>query len=492
MSNSPSQRGIPSIIHLVNLSTLALGGLILLLAAVVRPYQLVALLPVPILMIMYRRFRENLRVVACYSGLSLVLLGWVVVCEHLVTLDNLFGSQLSQRLSLGLRLHAYVESHLHTTRRAAVVPCCGDPLTYHFLPGSPYRATFDCETCNAPYEATVDETGNLNHPVGLLSQQRQIDLFLAGDSLLQGIGVPSVLEWLRTQIPVSMWSLSIQGYGPRQKVSALLAYALPKAPTWLIIDFNAANDAADELRNDVCAATQDFRCGSSWPEERRRFAAHPRYQTLFELPTDLFASFADYASQSLTLATTRYLLETLKTVVKERLTDTDDSPALHGADGPALAQIGITLPGYSGGFAVRPEQWLAYLQAGLTLTQRSYARLEEALAGSAPRPTVILLYTPSGYELYRDIWVAPRPPYDQAAALQRAALRAFAEAHGWRFVDLTEPLRQRLQANPMWLYGRYDKSHWSQEGTALVVSVLTTELAPIINPRQHVLYPSVP
>jgi hypothetical protein len=132
---------------------------------------------------------------------------------------------------------------------------------------------------------------------------------------------------------------------------------------------------------------------------------------------------------------------------------------------------------------VRPAQGLAYLQAGLALTQRSYARLEAALAGVARRPTVVLLYTPSGDELYRDLWVAPQLPYEQAAALQRAALRAVAEAYGWRFVDLTAPLRQRLQASPVWLYGQYDKSHWSQQGTALAVSVLATELASLITPR---------
>jgi hypothetical protein len=42
--------------------------------------------------------------VAAFFGLSLGLLGWILVCEHIVTVDNIFGSQISTRLALGLRL----------------------------------------------------------------------------------------------------------------------------------------------------------------------------------------------------------------------------------------------------------------------------------------------------------------------------------------------------------------------------------------------------
>ena len=38
--------------------------------------------------------------------------------------------------------------------------------------------------------------------------------------------VPSVVERMRSQLPLRLWHLSIQAYGPRQKINALLTYAL--------------------------------------------------------------------------------------------------------------------------------------------------------------------------------------------------------------------------------------------------------------------------
>ena len=175
-----------------------------------------------------------------------------------------------------------------------------------------YRATFDCATCNEPYEVRVDETGYLNQQPDLMQSHQQIDLFLAGDSVLQGMGVPSVVEGLRAQLPLRMWNLSIQAYSPRQKINALIAYALPKQPRWLIVEFYAGNDLPEEIRNDVCESMGDFRCRYSETEVRRRLAQHPVYRTIFDIdaaPTDIFATFADYATHNLTLATTRYLID---------------------------------------------------------------------------------------------------------------------------------------------------------------------------------------
>ena len=315
MSELSHSRGIPPIIHLVNVVALLLGGLLLLLTAVVRPYQLVVLLPVLALLVVYWRLRTNPRVAAGYFGLSLALLGWILICENIVTIDNVFGSQISGSLRLDFRLQSYVDTTLHTKARRYLEPCCNDPLTWHYRPGSLYRATFDCATCNEPYEVRVDETGYLNRQPGLMQSHQQIDLFLAGDSVLQGMGVPSVVEWLRAQIPLRMWNLSIQAYSPRQKISALIAYALPKQPRWLIVEFYAGNDLPEEIRNDVCESTGDFRCRYSEPEVRRRLAQHPVYRTIFDVgaaSTDIFATFADAATHNLTLATTRYLINALK------------------------------------------------------------------------------------------------------------------------------------------------------------------------------------
>src|ERR687893_14278 len=142
---SPGGR-VPPIIHVVNLAALLLGGLLLLLTAVDQTYQL-------------------------------ALLGWILLCEHIVLLDNALGTQISTRLSLGLRLQAYVDATLNTPGRLYLEPCCDDPLAWHYRPGSIHRETFDCPACNAPYEVRVDETGYLNRPLGLMLSQPQIDLF---------------------------------------------------------------------------------------------------------------------------------------------------------------------------------------------------------------------------------------------------------------------------------------------------------------------------
>ena len=133
-------------------------------------------------------------------------------------------------------------------------------------------------------------------------------------------------------------------------------------------------------------------------------------------------------------------------------------------------------------YKVRQGQWSTYLNAGLALTQHSYERLVTELEGMAQPPMIILLYNPTEYEIYREMWVDPNPEADQTSAFLREALRAFAHKHGWRFLDLTEPLRREVQARKVWLYGRHDKGHWSHEGTAVVASVLAAELLKIIGP----------
>jgi hypothetical protein len=477
------RRGIPPIIHLVNVVALLLGGLLLLLTAVVRADQLVVLLPVLALLVVYWRLRTNPRVAAGYFGLSMALLGWILICENIVTIDNVFGSQVSGSLHLDMRLNSYVDTTLHIKARRYFEPCCNDPLTWRYRPGSLYRYTFDCATCNEPYEVRVDETGYLNQQPDLMQSHQQIDLFLAGDSVLQGMGVPSVVEGLRAQIPLRMWNLSIQAYSPRQKISALITYALPQQPRWLIIEFFAGNDLPEEIRNDVCESTGDFRCRYSESEVRRRLAQHPVYHTIFDVgaaSTDIFATFADVATHNLTLATTRYLLNQLKGTIKARLAARDDAPAPGGDEETGGLKIPAIVSGFQ--FKVRQGQWFAYLNAGLVLTQNSYGRLVAKLAELAQRSTVILLYNPTAYEIYREIGVDPNPQADQTSAFLRGALRAFAHTHGWRFLDLTDPLRQEVQARKLWIFGQYDNGHWSHGGTALVASVLAAELLKIIDP----------
>jgi hypothetical protein len=59
---------------------------------------------------------------------------------------------------------------------------------------------------------------------------------------------------------------------------------------------------------------------------------------------------------------------------------------------------------------VRAGQWLAYLQAGMAVTQQQYERLWVTLAGMAHQPTVILLYRELNYTTPQwDTHFAPVP-----------------------------------------------------------------------------------
>jgi hypothetical protein len=309
---------------------------------------------------------------------------------------------------------------------------------------------------------------------------------------------------MRQRLPLTMWNLSIQAYGPRQKVNALLTYALPQSPPWVVVEFFAGNDLPEAIRDDVCQQGGDFRCRYHNPEVQRRLAHHPFYATIFEVGTDVWARLAEYSLENLTLATTRYLLDAMKGTLKQHLvallqaapsrdaaaqSSQPELPPGAGAaapvpQAPAAAKRLAIWPRLGVGSGppapVREGQWLAYVQAGLAAVRHQYERLDAAVAEQAHPPQVILLYNPAPYEVYRDTGIELNPRAEQMYPLQREALRAFAQTHGWRFLDLTEPLRGAVRGGEVWLYGRYDHAHWSPQGTAIVADVLATELVKII------------
>jgi hypothetical protein len=367
-------------------------------------------------------------------------------------------------------------------------PCCDDPLSWHYRPGSTYRHTFDCETCNSPYEVVVDETGYVNQPAGLMASGDQIDMFVAGDSVLQGLGVPSVMEFLRDQFPVTLWNLSLAGYGPRQKISALIAYALPKHPKWLVVEFYPNNDVADTIVADVCEGIQDFRYCYWTIEPAHRIMRHPLYSTMAGRANNIFEILKYYAAQNFTLATTRYIIATLKTTLnalkgtlKRRLTIGIDRSVPRSEGKDHLEPPKIKFVDWVKHTRPQRGKLLDWAIASMPLVYGNYERLAAKVAEMENKPQVILLYHPTPYELYHDILTDRNADYDRIADFLKSSQRAFAEKHGWVFLDLTAPLRHELQANKIWLYGRYDPTHWSHEGTTLVASVLKAELLKVID-----------
>src|SRR5215510_7592808 len=187
----------PRLLHIINVGALLLGVALLLLTAVHRTAQLIILVPALALLALYWHLRARPIVVALFFGMAMALVVWILVCKNIVLLDRALGTRFSTRLQLSPRLARYVLSSLPTEDRRELEPCCNDPLMWRYRPGSRYRATFDCSTCNPPLEAIVDQTGYLNQAPCPPQCYPQIDLFVAGDSVLQGMGVPSVVEELR-------------------------------------------------------------------------------------------------------------------------------------------------------------------------------------------------------------------------------------------------------------------------------------------------------
>jgi hypothetical protein len=476
IEKSKDRAGIPLLIHVLNIAGLMALASILLMSSVFRLYQFVFLTSVLLAaVVVYWRFRSNPNVIAVYFALSISVAFWILLCENVVAIDNIVGTQISTNLPVGFRLQAYIGDHLNSLpRRKLLQPCCNDSLTHNLKPGSRHRETYDCGTCNEPYEVTVDETGYLNQQAGLWNASDQIEIFVAGDSVLQGVGGPSVVESIRTRTPLKIWNLSLSGYGPRDKVNALLTYAMPKHPRWLVVEFYSANDPTDCMEDEACEKFRDFRCKFSQPEIRRQILEHPIYSSLLNPESNRFQVFDYYAEHSLTIAVTRLVTDRIKTKVKQGLTRYSDASGQERDRAFDIAHPGQT------SVLIRPGRLGDWVKAGLELSHKNYERLAAEIARSEHKPSVILLYNPSAYEMYRDILAKPNPLYDELGTFQRSAQRAFATQHGWIFLDLTEPLRSKLKSTKAWIYGRYDGAHWSRAGTIIVADVLATELLEII------------
>jgi hypothetical protein len=477
---------IPFIFHAFNLLALFALSAMLLLTVVVRPYQLLILIPIIAIIILYLMFYTNQNVLACNFGISISLIFWIIICENIVTVDNLLGTEITRRLQLSWRLHSYVYTNLKIERKNNFQQCCNDPLSYNLKPGTEYRYTYDCDICNSLYQTIVDETGYLNRQLGLFSSSEKIDLFLAGDSVTQGFGVPSVLEFVNEQIHRKMWNLSIGGYGPRQKINALITYALQKHPSWLIVEFYSGNDIPDSIADEVCDSVNSFLCRGNITEIRRRLLVHPIYGPMLDVSPNIFERFRYYCENNFTLAVTRYIVDNIKSISKDLFTTKKhEDPPLTESSKKLYNFTDISYPAKAD-FDIHPEKLVEWTLAGMAITHKHYARLITELMKIESRPTVILLYNPSAYEIYRDIFLDRHPKFDRVAEIQSDGQRDFSEKNDWIFLDLTDPLRREFKKNKIWIYGRYDGTHWSREGTGFVAAVLTAELLKVLGPAEPI------
>jgi hypothetical protein len=470
----------PLAVHVLNQIGIVLFSLIVVPATVVKVWHLIIFVPISILIISYWVFRTNKYVAPCYLSLLLATILWITVCENIVTIDNILGTRVTPKLPLGTRLQTWADQRLNTAARNKMFrPCCNDPLSFELQPGSHYRETYDCVSCNKTYEGVADETGHVNKSRRISNNSGWVSLFAAGDSVLQGAGMPSVLELVSEQTGLGIWNLSIEGYGPRQKVNALITHALPRRPKWLLLDFYSGNDATDAILYEVCEKDRNFRCRFNIPEVRRRLLTHPVYGQILQGDLDRIQVFDRYVENSLTLATARFFVNNMKSRVMELVTPSTSRSSSTKSTGRPLGFSGLSRPAEAD-IEVRRERLMEWASAGMALTHEHYERLVKTMAAMESRSRIILLYNPSAYEVYRDIDFARNKEYDAVSALQMDTLRTFAKKHGWIFVDLADPLAAKIKETQSWIYGRHDGTHWSEEGTSIVAPVLAKELTKII------------
>jgi hypothetical protein len=434
----------------------------------------------------YWVFQINPTVSTLYLCLSTSLVLWIVICENIVSIDNLLGSHVTRELRLGMQLQAYAQTYLKQQDQI-LQTCCGDPLSFHYRPGTLYQRTYDCGQFTGQYKVVVDPTGYLNRRPDLIADGKQVDVFVAGDSVLQGFGVPGVVEFLNESLPIKMWNLSVSNSGPMQKVNALISYALPQRPKWILIDFLAANDIYEAIIHEACGST-DFRCLFAETERRRRVAGHPMFSAMVDESKDRDI-FADYAENNFTLAVTRYLMGKVKGKVKAAMNGSVDGnpcnnnrPEATERDGSQAKRLSvsehpITAPGYSyGEVHLKQGKEFEWQEAGLRLTYKAYDHLAAEMVKTPQSPAVILLYNPSAYEIYRDVLFDRDREADRVSESQRQALSDYAGEQGWKFLDLTATLHDEVARSGFWLYGANDWVHWSPQGTLVVASVLAREL----------------
>jgi hypothetical protein len=310
-------------------------------------------------------------------------------------------------------------------------------------------------------------------------------MFVAGDSVLQGYGAPSAIEFLNEVLPIVVWNLSSTRYGPRQKANALITYALPRRPKWIILEFYSDNDINDAISDEICDDSGNFHCLFNASEKRKRLLMHPMYSSMVDMSKDGRGMFEDYAENSFTLAVTRNLVEKVKVIVRLIMTKLRIDSEIQGSkDGPTqeghFSFSDVSHPGDSD-FTLYNERRFDWLRQGMHLTYKRYDRLVTEIGNmAAPRPVVILLYNPSAYEIYRDVNVERNREIDRVSAFQRQAVRDYAAQKGWKFLDLTQSLHNEVAKSGFWIYGKNDRTHWSTQGAPVVASVLARELEQVI------------
>jgi len=350
-----------------------------------------------------------------------------------------------------------------------------DPLFYRYKPGSRYRDRYDYPNVGEVYEAIVDDIGFLNADRSSYTRHDRIEVFLAGDSVLQGVGMPGVIEEIKTQVPYTVYSLATGSYSPRQRVQALREFALPKHPRWLVIEFYAGNDASEVIEDEICERLKrDYHCRFDFTAMARGFSQDSEYASMADFGdfSPLMEWLRTIRSDSLTLALGTGIAQKARRIVA----------AFGGKQnvgygfGRNLNGEAITLPG-STHYPVFPGRHLDWIKKGLDLTLQAYESLRMEVGPRGAR--MVLLYNPTSYEIYREVLPDEQLDHlaDEISHVQRQTLEQYAKDKGLPFCDLTEGFRTKVREGVRGLFGHDDGTHWSPKGTRVAAVLILDCLA---------------
>lgn len=479
MGTPPGPARIPPLLHVVNVVGLCALWAVFGLSFIVHPVRDPAFVAAGLAVSLgtYRVLHRRLRAVEACLFLIQVLVVYVAAAQSLLTLERVFGFNVSRDLGLSARLQKRAAAGLAAGRYNFMESVGGDPLFYRRTPGSTHRYRYDHTRANALYAVAVDESGYLNLNRGFYASSPQIDAFVSGDSVLQGTGMPSALEAVKKTVPFSLWNLSTGSYGPRAKVRALMTYALPKRPKLVVVEFFAGNDASDMNEDEALAGSGTFEDRFAHADLTYRMLTSRTYGPLLVGPgwNYLWRLRADNLTLALSYYVVRQLKQSLGAAYRRGKPDAVHVLAEAGT-GPGAAPRLFAMPAYAN-FAVRPEAYGEWIRLGLEGTFREYRLLLAAVSRMQTPAKVAVLYNPTSYEIYRGLAVAPNPEQDARVEQQRRAVAEFCRSNGVEFLDLLPGLRRAVEGKPpVWLYGAIDPIHWSESGTEAAAAVIRDNL----------------
>tara|TARA_B100001123_G_scaffold448991_1_gene612423 strand:- start:3228 stop:4697 length:1470 start_codon:yes stop_codon:yes gene_type:complete len=426
----------------------------------------------------YYKYRQSKSLMASLLGVFGAFLIYIICAESLFFFENTFGFNRSERLELGVRLQRLALHKQNPKMRSNYFETLAtDKYSYRRVPGSVHRSRYDSGKGDL-YEVEVDETGFLNKNREFYNETDVIDVFISGDSVLQGVGMPSCVERIKGELApeYKVWNLSTGSYAARQKVNALITFGLPKKPKYLIIDFYSGNDASEANEDYIIELyKKTFEARFSVSEMKMLFERNSEFSNLVGVSNNkLYVTLSQLRANSLTLSMTRYLflsnLFRLNQLIEPELQTESVQP-------------NFTFPAYTKyPLSEEKETHRKWIELGMKNTLRNYVKLIREAGSVEDPPKIILLYNPTSYEIYEGVKIDADSKHSFAAKLQQKILEEFSKKNGIIFINLLPRFRELIgrPGSKTDLYGIHDSTHWSKEGTNIAGAIIAKELKSIL------------